>query len=153
MRLMAKSELMTREAAKRLGESERLVRLWCKQGRFPHARLVAHPRGDYWVIPERDLKGFDKPKPGRMPARKTFDESLPSGSVIHWSQRDAEDVRRVSITCGGCGARRMATTPYFRRSPNWTGLCRSCSKTLSGGARRSRAAAAKRGRVKKAIKD
>jgi hypothetical protein len=67
---MAESELTTRQAAERLGESDRLVRLWCQQRRFPGARMVEHPRGDYWVIPERALKNFVKPKPGPVPKSK-----------------------------------------------------------------------------------
>jgi hypothetical protein len=70
---MSKEELTTGEAAVRLGESDRLVRLWCKQGRFPNARLVSHPRGDYWTIPVGDLKTFVKPKPGPAPKPKTND--------------------------------------------------------------------------------
>jgi hypothetical protein len=67
---MSVEELTTSKAAARLGESDRLVRLWCKQGRFPNARLVEHPRGDYWVIPAGDLKTFVKPKPGPVPKAK-----------------------------------------------------------------------------------
>jgi len=67
---MSTEELTTGEAAARLGESDRLVRLWCKQGRFPNARLVSHPRGDYWTIPAGDLKTFVKPKPGPVPKSK-----------------------------------------------------------------------------------
>jgi len=64
---MTTKELTTREAAAHLDESDRLVRLWCQQGRFPNARRVEHPRGDYWVIPLRDVEGFIKPTPGPVP--------------------------------------------------------------------------------------
>ncbi len=64
---MATKELTTREAAARLDESDRLVRLWCQQGRFPNARRVEHPRGDYWTIPLQDVEGFIKPKTGPVP--------------------------------------------------------------------------------------
>ena len=67
---MSTETLTTSEAAERLGESVRLVRLWCQQGRFPGAELVEHPRGDYWTIPARDLKTFVKPKPGPAPKPK-----------------------------------------------------------------------------------
>jgi hypothetical protein len=67
---MSVEELTTSEAAARLGESDRLVRLWCQQGRFPNARLIKHPRGDYWAIPAKDLKDFVKPKPGPVPKSK-----------------------------------------------------------------------------------
>lgn len=68
---MSAKELTTGEAATQLGESPRLVRLWCKQGRFPRARLVEHPRGDYYLIPAGDLVGFVKPKRGPVPKSKT----------------------------------------------------------------------------------
>ncbi len=70
VRHMSKSELTTKEAAARLEQSERLVRLWCQQGRFPSARRVEHPRGDYWVIPLNDVVTFTKPKPGPTPKPK-----------------------------------------------------------------------------------
>jgi len=60
-------DLTTKQAAERLGESDRVVRLWCAGGRFPNARRVEHPRGDYWIIPAADLKNFVKPKPGPVP--------------------------------------------------------------------------------------
>jgi hypothetical protein len=69
---MATKELTTSEAAAHLDESDRLVRLWCQQGRFPNARRVEHPRGDYWIIPLHDVEGFIKPKPGPTP-RKSAD--------------------------------------------------------------------------------
>lgn len=68
---MTAKELTTREAAAHLEESDRLVRLWCQQGRFPNARRVEHPRGDYWVIPFRDVESFIKPKPGPAPKTAT----------------------------------------------------------------------------------
>lgn len=64
---MSSKELTTKEAAAQLGESDRLVRLWCQQERFPNARRVAHPRGDYWLIPAGDLARFVKPRPGPVP--------------------------------------------------------------------------------------
>ncbi len=68
---MNKNELTTKEAAARLEESDRLVRLWCQQGRFPNAHLVEHPRGDYWSIPAHDVQNFIKPKPGPVPKQAT----------------------------------------------------------------------------------
>ncbi|HYX71411.1 MAG TPA: helix-turn-helix domain-containing protein [Nitrososphaera sp.] len=69
---MDNEELTTGQAAERLGESDRLIRLWCQQGRFPGAHLVEHPRGDYWSIPASDLEGFVKPKPGPKPKTKAI---------------------------------------------------------------------------------
>ena len=64
---MAEAELTSTQVAERLEVSPATVRLWCAQGRFKQARLVAHPRGDYWVIPESELKTFTPPKMGRPP--------------------------------------------------------------------------------------
>ena len=60
-------DLTTKQAAERLGKDGRLVRLWCQQGRFPHAYLQETPRGPIWLIPENDLKGFEPPPMGRPP--------------------------------------------------------------------------------------
>jgi hypothetical protein len=70
-------EMTTRQTAERLEESDRLIRLWCQQGRFPNAHLEKHPRGDYWLIPESDLDGFVKPKPGPVPKPKAEEATKP----------------------------------------------------------------------------
>jgi hypothetical protein len=62
---MADQELTTTQVAERLKAADVTVRLWCRQGRFPNARLVEHPRGDYWVIPESEVKKFEPPQMGR----------------------------------------------------------------------------------------
>lgn len=62
---MANEELTTKEVAERLGAADVTVRLWCRQGRFPHARAVDTPRGSIWYIPEKDLRDFKSPQPGR----------------------------------------------------------------------------------------
>ncbi len=61
-------ELTTTQAAERLNAGVSTVRLWCQQGRFPNARAEATPRGNVWLIPVKDLKGFVKPKRGRTPS-------------------------------------------------------------------------------------
>jgi excisionase family DNA binding protein len=61
------SELTAAQVAERLGVGRSTVNLWCRQGRFPGARFEGSPVGDYWLIPESDLKGFVKPKRGRTP--------------------------------------------------------------------------------------
>ena len=78
---MATKELTTREAAAHLDESDRLVRLWCQQGRFPHARRVEHPRGDYWIIPLQDVEGFIKPKTGPVPKSAPSTEKRATGAA------------------------------------------------------------------------
>ncbi|PYS94378.1 MAG: hypothetical protein DMF64_01050 [Acidobacteria bacterium] len=79
---MEPKELTTSQAATQLGESPRLVRLWCKQGRFPSARLVEHPRGDYYLIPACDLVGFIKPKPGPKPKAKSANTGIGTNKTV-----------------------------------------------------------------------
>ena len=67
---MDKTELSTSEVAHQLKVGKSTVNLWCQQGRFKNARLVEHPRGNYWTIPASDLIGFEKPKMGRPPKTK-----------------------------------------------------------------------------------
>lgn len=63
-------DLTVKEVAERLGKDNRLIRLWCKQGRFPNARLEETPRGGVWLIPEKDLRGFQEPQMGRPTKEK-----------------------------------------------------------------------------------
>jgi hypothetical protein len=57
--------------------------------------------------------------------KQTHDEYLPSGSVIHWGQRDPTNRNRVVVTCCKCKQARMTT---IQRKPSWTGACRGCRK-------------------------
>jgi excisionase family DNA binding protein len=61
------ADLTIQQAAERLGVGRSTVNLWCRQGRFPNARVEETPLGSYWLIPERDLVGFEPPKMGRPP--------------------------------------------------------------------------------------
>jgi hypothetical protein len=45
------------------------VRAWLKRGLFPNAKLEDTILGKVWLIPEKDVEGFQKPKKGR-PAEK-----------------------------------------------------------------------------------
>jgi excisionase family DNA binding protein len=67
------NELTTSQTAVRLNVGASTVRLWCQQGKFPNARAQDTPRGTVWLIPENDVKGFDKPKRGRVPKAKPED--------------------------------------------------------------------------------
>ncbi len=46
------------------------VRAWLKRGLFPNAKLQETIQGKVWLIPESDLKKFQKPKKGRPQERK-----------------------------------------------------------------------------------
>lgn len=66
--------------------------------------------------------------------QKTGDESHPSDTIIHWSERDPKDPRRkVAITCHQCHEK-----SYLWRGtighPRWSGLCSGCIQQRGGGA-------------------
>jgi hypothetical protein len=67
---MSERELTANEVAERLNVANVTVRLWCRQGRFAHARSVDTPRGAVWYIPEKDLAGFVLPQVGRPKSAK-----------------------------------------------------------------------------------
>jgi helix-turn-helix protein len=66
---MKKGERMlnVHEAAERLGAGVGSVRVWAWKGRFAGARKETTPLGDYWLIPESALEGFELSKPGPKP--------------------------------------------------------------------------------------
>jgi hypothetical protein len=66
---MSANDLTTTQAAERLGVGASTVRLWCTQKRFKNARQLETPRGSVWMIPERDLAGFEPPERGRPVAK------------------------------------------------------------------------------------
>jgi excisionase family DNA binding protein len=75
------NELTAAKVAERLGVGRSTVNLWCRQGRFPSARLEDSPLGSYWVIPESDLKDFELPKRGRTPKSEGARASSRNGKV------------------------------------------------------------------------
>jgi hypothetical protein len=76
---MSERSLSTAQVAERIGVSERTVRLWCKQGKFPNAHTKETPFGDYWIIPESDLNGFERPQPGRPSKQAGSTEKAATG--------------------------------------------------------------------------
>lgn len=72
-----KGELTAAQVAERLQVGRSTVNLWCRQGRFPGARVEDSPVGPYWLIPESDLKNFTKPKRGPVPKPKVESEQKP----------------------------------------------------------------------------
>jgi hypothetical protein len=47
------------------------VRFWIKRGLLPNAYEMEESRGNVWMIPEGDLRGFEPPKKtGRPPKPK-----------------------------------------------------------------------------------
>jgi hypothetical protein len=61
------------------------------------------------------------------PKKFTHDEHLPSGSVIHWSERDPSNRNRIMVTCGlpTCGKKHLTHIQQTegQRSKNFTGFC------------------------------
>jgi hypothetical protein len=52
--------------------------------------------------------------------RDGLDETLPSGSIIHWGERDPQSPNRAPVTCRVCGNKRMTT---IQKRKGWTGIC------------------------------
>ena len=53
------------QVAERLGVAKSTVTSWCRRGLFPH--VIKGPKtgkGAAWLIPEADLDGFERPRPG-----------------------------------------------------------------------------------------
>lgn len=51
--------------AKHYNRSRVAVQNWIEQGKFPNARKVVSPVGEYWEVPVDDLVEFRPPKRGR----------------------------------------------------------------------------------------
>lgn len=60
-------DLPIQEVATRLGVAARTVRKYIQEGRLPNAYQV-NPR--LWMVPEKDLEGFQKPLMGNPKRRK-----------------------------------------------------------------------------------
>jgi predicted site-specific integrase-resolvase len=68
---MSKSDLTTAQVAERMNVSVHAVRFWIKRGLLPNAYEVKESRGNVWMIPEGDIRGFEPPKKtGRPPKPK-----------------------------------------------------------------------------------
>jgi hypothetical protein len=72
-----------RQAAQLTGASESSLRVWLSNDaervkRFPNARKETSPIGDYWLIPESDLKSYKNPGRGR-PRKKPTDKGKNKG--------------------------------------------------------------------------
>jgi hypothetical protein len=62
--------LTVREVAEKIDANPGTVRMWCINKTFPNAVQEETLRGPVWLIPESDLKGFEKRGPGRPPKPK-----------------------------------------------------------------------------------
>jgi hypothetical protein len=68
MRKRGKKMLSVKDVAERVNAAPSTVRYWLTQKRFPNAELIMPEVGtDYWLIPESDIIGLEKSKPGPKP--------------------------------------------------------------------------------------
>jgi uncharacterized protein YjcR len=74
------SDLTTKDVADRYGVGDATVRLWRRRKLFPHAYELETPRGCVWMIPERDLKGFEPPKKTGRPRKPKTEETAMKAS-------------------------------------------------------------------------
>lgn len=63
----------------------------------------------------------------RQTAARTGDESLPSGSIIHWGETDSAHPRARGVTCGRCGERRVVIIPSGVKLEKFSGFCEKCA--------------------------
>ena len=80
-------ELTAAQVAEHLDVGRSTVNLWCRQGKFPGARVEASPVGDYWMIPEKDVRDFQPPTKGRPPKAKPSPASGQDGRAIVTKKR------------------------------------------------------------------
>ena len=62
--------LTIREVSQMTGAAPSSIRVWLndddeRKRRFPGARKVSSPIGDYWLIPENDVQDYKNPGRGR----------------------------------------------------------------------------------------
>lgn len=64
---MGEKVLTARQLAERYDVARSTARGWFLRRLVPGAYLKETELGSYWVVPERALKGFSKPRPGPAP--------------------------------------------------------------------------------------
>ncbi len=68
--------LTVKEVSERTGAQPVSIRIWASKGRFPGAKKESSPAGQYWMIPESALEGFQMGKAGR-PSRPEAELKYP----------------------------------------------------------------------------
>lgn len=66
--------MTVREVAEQLNANPGTVRMWCINKTFPNAVQETTLRGPVWLIPESDLKGFERRGRGRPSTKKANKE-------------------------------------------------------------------------------
>jgi uncharacterized protein YjcR len=67
---VSNKRLKASEIAKMFNVKPVTVRAWLKRNLFPNAKLEENIQGKIWLVPEEDLKNFQKPRKGRVPNKK-----------------------------------------------------------------------------------
>jgi hypothetical protein len=70
-------------------------------------------------------KGCNKRSLDVNAEKRTEDVRLPSGSIIHWSERDG---KRVPVTCGRCQRKHLTSIPKGQAKQGWPGICKGCGR-------------------------
>ncbi len=65
----------------------------------------------------------------RFSRKFTADEMHPSGTVIHFAEREGGNLNRVAITCHRC-SRKSFNWFSWVKDPRWRGLCNACTSEL-----------------------
>lgn len=80
-------EYSVTELAEKYDVERRIVLRWISSGKFPNARKVTPPVGlAYWLVPESDLKNFNKPEGRGRP----LSENPTSEALAKRQQRDRQ---------------------------------------------------------------
>ncbi|MDQ3687530.1 MAG: hypothetical protein M3430_18295 [Acidobacteriota bacterium] len=88
----------------------------CKRKSFNWAQSIRHP--DWSGLCHNCIRHRVRPK------KYFHDAVLPSGSIIHWGERDSSNSNRVAVTCGVCGRKRLIFRQAFHNiQQKWTGFC------------------------------
>src|SRR5215216_7004339 len=60
---------LVREIAEKYKVTDTTVQTWCREGYFPNAYLKTVGKEKYWVVPERDLENFARPRRTGAPTK------------------------------------------------------------------------------------
>ena len=73
--IVSENYLKVSEVAKRYDVTVNAVKGWIKQGLLPNAKFEQNIVGSIWLVPESDLKDFQKPEMGRPKKKDEEKES------------------------------------------------------------------------------
>jgi hypothetical protein len=98
---------------------------------WPKGKKRKMPSGEFTMKPRAGARPLGKAAKSPRPPRHT-DETLQTGSVIHWSERTGH---HVPVTCGECGKRRTVRVQGSWNREPYTGYCPECAHVICRGKR------------------